>query len=296
MFGFLRRDGNQFLYDTIGTGGTCIPEPINITMFRNFPTFFKRMAILLFSVFLIQCDDEEPQHAAKLNVSLSLFSNAAIQGKITFNEAIARVSQITVSATNPSQDVLTFSKSFSDDQMAIPLLRTNPSEYLIELDARKNKYEPFNITLTLEDDHHSLQFIPAGEDEPAIPDLTDYFQNAKPALMISGRFDNRGKAIPVHVAITDVYPLKVTGSQYGTPQVRLDKENLAELTINPAYLFQNITTLRLESAQKVMHSGQETIFIHPQFNTDLLNELLTRLEDTNNSMALKVSITKSSGD
>lgn len=259
----------------------------------KFPFYAKGLILLFISAFLVQCDKEELDSNGKINSSISLFSNAAIQGKITISDAYLNLERIEVLGTSPTLEVVSFSQNISDNDSRISLTGITPG--LIPITAKRNTYEPFSITLTLHNEPYNLLMESFQGENNTVQETVnfgDFLQNAIPALFIQGKFDNRGKSIPVYIAITDTYPLRVTGKQANTPQVKIDLENRAEVFINPAYLLQNITTQKLEQADKLFHQQQEIIFIHPQFNSELYRSILDRLEDSENSMSLKVTVTK----
>lgn len=252
-------------------------------------SFFRSIAVVFLAFSLFQCSEEEPDNSALINCDLSLFSNAALQGKITLNQAVLNVEQIQFTGTKPSLSIISFSRTIPAEETLVGLIN---NDKMIRIDAERNDYDPLSVTMTLGKDSYALE-VP--NDGSAV-NIDDYMQAATPSLIISGRFDNRGRSIPVHVAFPEVMPLKSIAEQYGSIKVTIDVENLAEIQINTGYLFDAITTQQLEAASKAMHQNQEVIFIHPGYNTGLYNLLLARLEDAQNSVNVKTKVTRSAVD
>ncbi len=253
---------------------------------------FRNLAIAFLAFSFFQCSDDEPDNSALINCDLSLFSNAAMQGKITINQASLNLEQIEVTGTQPSLSIISFSRTIPADESRVDLLSNGNS--IIRLDAAQNDYDPLSLTLTPAGDSYSLD-VQATENGQTV-NIDDYLGSAAPSLLLSGRFDNRGKSIPIHVAFPEVMPLKSIAEQYGSIRVKLDLENLAEIQINSGYLFDGVTTQQLETASKAIHQNQEVIFIHPAFNSGLYDIFLARLEDAQNSMKVKVKVTRSATD
>ncbi len=254
----------------------------------NAPPLFRHLAIALLAATFVQCSQDEPDNKALINCDISLFSNAAMQGKVTINQALINLNQIQVTGTQPSLSTSTFTKALSADDGIFDLM--DPNSPSIRVDAERNDYDPLSLTLTLGSDSNSPQI------ENTAPNIESYLQSAKPAFLISARFDNRGRAIPIYVAFPAVSPLKSMAEQYGSVRVKIDVENVAEIQLNPGHLFDGLTTQQLEGATKATYQNQEVIFIHPNFNGALYDILLSRLEDAPNSMKVKVKVTRSLED
>jgi hypothetical protein len=254
----------------------------------NASPLFRNLAIVLLAVSFFSCSKDEPDNSALINCDLSLFSNAAMQGRITINQAVINLEQIQVTGTQPSLSTVSFSRSIPADESLIQLINSNS---IIRVDAERNNYDPLSLTLTFRTDSQDLQVETTETGITA--NLDSYMQAAKPSFFLNARFDNRGRSIPVYVAFPDVMPLKSIAEQYGSIEVKIDLENLAEVQINTGYIFDGISTQQLESASRAMHQNQEVIFIHPAFNSGLYTALLDRLEDAQNAVKVKVKVTRS---
>lgn len=243
-------------------------------------------------LFFAQCGPEDPETNGKINTSITLFSNAALQGKVTVNQAFLNVSQVSVSGTAPTQDVLTFSRKLSGDDAWIPLLSKDHKP--LEITGKINDYDPFNVTMSLAPETSGPVVT---EDESGITaNLDEYLPVARPALLLIGKFDNRGRSMPLIIAVTDVFPLTTAGVQYGSPRVHVDLENKLEIQISTGHLFSDITTTALENAQRVTYQGQEAIFIHPLVNSNLYASIEKSFEEANASVIAKITVTKSRQD
>ena len=243
-------------------------------------------------LFFAQCGPEEPETNGKINTTITLFSNAALQGKITVNQAFLNVSQVAVNGTAPTQDVLTFSRKLSGDDAWLSLL--NKDQKPLEIVGKINDYDPFNVTLTLTSDTSTPVIT---EDESGISaNLDEYLPTARPSLLLVGKFDNRGRSMPLIIAVNDVFPLTTAGVQYGSPQVRVDLENRLDIQISTTHIFSGVTTTALENAQRVNYQGQEAIFIHPLVNSGIYTSIEKSLEEASSSVIAKITVTKSRQD
>ena len=260
-----------------------------MSMEFNASPLFRFLAIVLVAISFIGCSKEESDNSALINADLSLFSNAAMQGKITINQAVVNVEQIQVTGTQPSLSTVTFTRDVPDAESMIELINNDKS--IVRVDAERNDYDPLTVTLTLGKDSHDL--VVETTENGITTNIDSYLQQAKPSFLLNARFDNRGRSIPIYVAFPDVMPLKSIAEQYGSVQVKIDVENLAEIQINPGYIFDGISTQQLESAAKAISQNQEVIFIHPAFSSDLYLAMLNRLEEAQNSMKVKVRVTRS---
>ena len=188
--------------------------------------------------------------------------------------------------------MLTFSRKLSGDDAWLPLL--SKDQKLLEIVGKINDYDPFNVTLSLISETSGPTVT---TDESGISaNLDEYLPIARPSMLLIGKFDNRGRSMPLIVAVTDVFPLTTAGVQYGSPQVHIDLENRLEIQINTGHLFSDITATALENAQRVMHQGQEAIFIHPLVNGNLHASIEKNMEEAGSSVIAKITVTKSRQD
>jgi hypothetical protein len=281
-------DGNIFIKGMLYLRISDSHLPFMSMEFKASP-LCRFLAFALVAISFFGCSKDEPDNSAVINAELSLFSNAAMQGKITINQAVVNVEQIQITGTQPSLSTITFTHAVPDAESMIELINSDKS--IVRVDAERNDYDPLTVTLTLRKDSHELAVETT--ENGVTTNIDSYLQQAQPSFLLNARFDNRGRSVPVYIAFPDVMPLKSIAEQYGSVQVKIDVENLAEIQINPGYLFDGISTQQLESAAKATHQNQEVIFIHPEFNSSLYTTMLSRLEEAQNSMKVKVRVTRS---
>ena len=229
--------------------------------------------IVALALVSFQCSEEKEDASGELQSTLRLSSNAAMQGKLTIQTSSARLTELKYTGTPPSQDVETYIQTLNGAEEAIPLTGLDADP--IKMSALKSRYEPFIATLTFYSDDYSVKF-----NTDNIPDLADYFANAKPALSIQGTFHNRGKNMKVFVSVSDITTLNIAAKQYDSPEIEVGDVNKAEIFFNPMVWFEGITTEAIESAPRVIYNNEEVVFIHRQFNGTLYKRIQDNIEDS----------------
>ena len=111
-------------------------------------------------------------------------------------------------------------------------------------------------------------------------DIDHFFQNAKPAMVIIGTYQNNAKILKVIFAVDGIEKFTLAGKQNSTSTIILNKQNTAEITFNPQHWFESITPADLESASIQTYREQQVVFIHKDFNTHLFEALAPRIEES----------------
>lgn len=244
-----------------------------------------RGLLFLFSIVLFsQCDKEEPSTEASIETSMELFSNTAMQGKLTIEGATVQALQVDMVAKRTDGNQLTFSQSNSSDDKTINLVGGSSP---FRLPAQQGKYDPIQVSLTFQADPYELVVTPGSNENPPSVDFGSFLQNAKPSMMFNGTFNNRGQSTTVYVALNIPDRLRIDATQLGSTLVALGRENRARFVIDPSYLLQGITIQTLESADSFDYNGEKIILIHERFNVDIYEDIFDRLLD---SSAIRVDI------
>jgi hypothetical protein len=236
------------------------------------------LTLLCVALLFIQCDKDEPSLEATLETTIGLTSNAAAQGKLTIENASIRIAQIEVVAegTDGNQTRVTAENPEANN---IITLTGGENSTPFNFDVKIGKYDPVTLYLTSEEDPYTLSF-PTGPG--GAPDFADFLANASPSIVFSGTFTNRGESIRVYVGLDVTNRLTFPAFYRGTPQVSFAANNRAKISIDPTYILLPLSTQRLEDATTFDYQGQKTIFIHPQFNTDIYIDIEERMFDTRN--------------
>ena len=260
-------------------------------MITTKPSIIRGLSILVLAAMLFNCGEENDKvENGQIDTRISLFSTAAMQGRLTINDAVLNLSRIEFEATSLNKNTIRSSKDLENSEQVFALAG-NMNNNEIVLEAKIDRYNPLSLTLIPTPDQYTLEVTEI--DGIKTFDYTDFKNNAKPALLVSGKFENRGESTPVIIAIDNISPLEVFATQNAEPVIEISVGNLAEVTLNPAVWFEEITTQKLEAAERITVQGQEIIFIHNKFNTDLYNDIVFQLETPEKSMNFYMTITKS---
>jgi hypothetical protein len=266
-------------------------------MMALLPGLYRGLTFLFILSFLVGCDLEEQTTSSEIDCNLSLSHNTAMAGKLTIDYAALSLTQIDIHATQPDGSIQTFTKTIPVEQEKFILTSNNLAEG-VTIEAKQGDYDPMEMTMLLkkEEDYH-LKYLVAEDSvinkDDGIAniiriDFADFLLNSKSAFVLSGRIDEQGKDILMYVAINSVNHLNVDATQTEKPGVHLGLENKARLTIDPAVLLTDITTAKLDAADRVVHEGQEIIFIHSNFNSRLHRSIVQQFEDPDNAIKLQV--------
>jgi hypothetical protein len=244
-------------------------------MTRTFPCITRGLACLLVLAFFAQCEKEDPSTEAAIETTLALQTNAALQGKLTVEQAYVHAIQIDMVAKRTDGSQFTFSASNPEEDKKVRLQASGTTPFNIP--AQQGKYDPIDVTVTLQEDVVELSVTPGAEGAPPVVDYAAFLANAKPSIAFSGKFNNRGQSTRVYIALNIGDRLHMQATQLGKSTVALSKENRAKFTVDPAWILQDITTAEIESAISFEYLGEKTILIHQDFNADLYEQIVERL-------------------
>lgn len=237
-----------------------------------------RGVILLFVIALFtQCDKDEPSTEASIETTMALHTNAAMQGKLTIEQAFVHPLQIDFTAKRTDGNQLIFSYTNVAEDKRIRLVGAGAADALFSIPAQQGKYDPIDINLTFQQDPYQLIVTPGSDGSPAVVNYAEFLTQAKPSMAFAGKFNNRGQSIRVYVALNIADRIRTQGSQLGKPAVALAKENRANFSFDPSYILQDLTVADLENAIAFDHLGEKTVLIHQDFNEDLYEVILDRL-------------------
>jgi len=259
-------------------------------MKTNMSFVLRGLCIIALAGVLFSCGEENDKvENGKITTTISLFTNAALQGRLTIDDAMLNLSRIEFEATSLGKNTIRSSKDFENSEQTFALTEKMKSNGFVT-EAKIDRYNPFSFTLTSIPDSYNLEILETNGIKTF--DFDAFKNNAKPALLVTGKFDNRGASTPIIIAIDAISPLEVFATQNGEPLIEVNVENLAEINLNPAVWFENISTQKFETAETITVQGRETIFIHSKFNTELYDDIMLQLETPEKSMTLTMTITK----
>ncbi len=111
-------------------------------------------------------------------------------------------------------------------------------------------------------------------------DLADFFQNARPGLLVIATYQNDGKPIKLIFVGDGIERLAVPARQNDSPQIILTGKGAADITLDPRRWFSSITPADLDAAIIQQYQGQPVIFIHSDFNSDLYSAVLPHIQES----------------
>jgi hypothetical protein len=206
---------------------------------------------------------------------MEITTNAAMQGKLTIEQSFLYPLQIDIVAKRTDGNQFTFSQANTEDDKKVYLTGMNKAPF--EIPAQQGKYDPIDITLTVQPDPYELIITPGTDGNPDVVDYADFLANAKPSLFFSGKFNNRGQNTKVVVSINISDRIRVQATQFGKPAIALSKQNRAKFTVDPSHILQDLTVQALESAVIFDYLGEPTILIHRDFNPALYDDVIDRM-------------------
>ena len=223
------------------------------------------MLLLVIALFT-QCDKDEPSTEASIETTMALHTNAAMQGKLTIEQAYIHPLQIDLTAKRTDGNQLTFSHTNDAEDKKVRLVGSGATEALFSIPAQQGKYDPIDINITLQQDPYQLIVTPGSDGSPAVVDYAEFLAQAKPSMAFAGKFNNRGQSTRVYVALNIGDRIRTQGTQLGKSAVALAKENRANFSFDPAYILQDLTVAHLENAIAFDYLGERTVLIHQEFN------------------------------
>lgn len=145
---------------------------------------------------------------------------------------------------------------------------------------KKNKNRDRDKGNDEDDDEEDEDDGRTGNTGRQIADLTHFFQNAKPGMVVMGTCENNGRIINIVFVAAGVEQITIPARQNGSFSIALKEKNSAAITFNPEVWFDGLTPADIESAQIQNYQQQEVLFIHPDFNSNLFQVLAPRLEQS----------------
>ena len=109
-------------------------------------------------------------------------------------------------------------------------------------------------------------------------DLDDFFQNAKPGMVVLATYMNNGKIINIVFVGSGIGELTIRAKQNDSFAISLSEQNSAEITFDPAHWFDSLTPALIESADIQIYQQQNIVLIHENFNSTLYKEISSRIE------------------
>ena len=109
-------------------------------------------------------------------------------------------------------------------------------------------------------------------------DLGHFFQNAKPALVVFATYNNNSQPLKVIFAVTSLEKFTVHATQEGRENVVITIKNFGRTMFDPEQWFNVLSSADIESASRLTYQGQNVLFIHKEYNSNLYEALLSRLE------------------
>lgn len=109
-------------------------------------------------------------------------------------------------------------------------------------------------------------------------DLDHFFQNAKPAMVVFGLYQNNGVIVNIIFAASGIEKFTLRAKQNDSFTISLDEQNTAEISFDPQRWFETLTPADIESASIQTYQQQKVLFIHKDFNTGLFQSLVSRIE------------------
>jgi hypothetical protein len=244
-------------------------------MLINSTSVLRGLISLIVLGLFAQCEKDEPSTEASIESTMELTTNAAMQGKLTIEQSFIQPLQIELVAKRTDGNQFTFSQTNAEEDKKVRLTGTNKAPF--DIPAQQGKYDPIDITLTVQPDPYELIITPGAEGSPDIVDYPDFLANANPSLFFSGKFNNRGQNTKVVISIDISDRIRVQATQLSKSAVALSKQNRVKFTVDPSHILQDLTVHSLESAVIFDHLGEPTILIHRDFNSLLYDDVIDRM-------------------
>ena len=248
-----------------------------IRMIMKSPSITRGLLLLFVIALFTQCEKDEPSTEASIETTMALYTNAAMQGKLTIEQAFIQPLQIDFIGKRTDGNQFIFQYQNTSEDKRIRLVGSGTTDPVFSIPAQQGKYDPLEINITLQQDPYQLVVTPGTEGNPPVVDYAAFLANAQPSMVFSGKFNNRGQSVRVYVALNIADRIRTQGMQLGKSPVALSKENRASFAFDPAYILQDLTVADLESAVSFNHLGEKTILIHQDFNEDLYEVIVDRL-------------------
>jgi hypothetical protein len=255
-------------------------------MIKKSPSAKRGVLLLFVAILFAQCEKDDPSTEATIDPTMEVFTNSAVQGKLTIEQAYVQPLQLDFLAKRTDGNQFTFSQENSQEDKKVRLISPDGTPFSIP--AQQGKYDPIEVTMTLQEDPYILKVTPGTDGNPPTVDYADFLANAKPSFVFSGKFTNRGESTRVYIALNIAEKLRINATQAGTTAVSLSKVNRAKFVFDPAFMLQDITTQDLESSVSFDYLGEKTILIHQAFNSGLYDDIIDRIFESAGAMKVEM--------
>ncbi|HEY9487349.1 MAG TPA: hypothetical protein VIQ51_03410 [Chryseosolibacter sp.] len=146
-----------------------------------------------------------------------------------------------------------------------------------EKDKNKNKDKKKNKDRNDDDDGRKY-----GAEDIMTVDLDNFFQNAKPGIVIFGTYDSNGKNLDIIFVVSGVEKISVRAKQNDCFNLELSSQNFAVVTFDLEHLFAGLSPTDIESAPTQLYHGRPLLFIHRDVNSPLFDLFISRLAESAN--------------
>jgi hypothetical protein len=282
----------QQVYSTIHAGRfhrLCKEALKFIYMIIEIPSMTRGLVLLFVIAIFTQCEKEEPSTEASIEATVALYTNAAMQGKLTIEQAYIHPLQIDFTAKRTDGNQFTFAYTNTSEDKKVRLVGSTTAETLFTIPAQQGRFDPIDVMITLQQDPYQLVVTPGIDGNPPTVDYAEFLANAKPSMSFAGKFNNRGQSTRVYIALNIADRIRTQATQLGKSPVALSKENRANFSFDPSVILQDLVTADLENAISFEYLGEQTVLIHQDFNSDLYEMIVDRLFD-NQTEAVKINM------
>jgi len=224
-----------------------------------------RNAILLGLTFVFlfpSCKKNIFNKTSILTLNISLTESPNSNEYLKFNNGFISVSELKINGSREEGEHLSLSKRYKDN--TIINLENHSEKELDVFSIPQGLYNDLSTILVIKSDDTNSQFSVEGT-----------------YLLFDSTSFSR-KEIPILVNISFDQEIEMQGVKSGEDFIVIDakKSTVANITFNPSYWFEPVTTYLLDNAEISLINKQSSIVISPIQNTKIYNLIINRIQES----------------
>jgi hypothetical protein len=240
----------------------------------------KTLFAACFVVFVMgSCSKDELTKPATVTCEFYAQTDDVMEGNLTIERLNLNLSEIDISGRRTGDDDMFFTRRFNAENGYFILSDVNTTSTVLQIP--QGTYETLVFYTTLREEEYEFEYGTSGGDDDETSDLAEYIENARPGILLIGRYVNGAENFPVVIALNDdIRRLALDATQSGLPTVTLEKgvPALGTVTFDVSYWFTSITAAMMESAVKFPLNGEGAVVISEDYNELIHDQIAGRIE------------------
>ncbi len=258
-------------------------------------TLITVVALLIF-ISTWSCEKGEYTLPADFRLGMSISDKQAMGGALTIDLIKIKLNAIDIQGYRETGGNVFLTRSFKKGQTFT--IRANAKNEILNFDIPQGVYKPlyFSLVFQHDDDEDDLiedieewyEDVLEGDDPEELEEdlgsiIEDYLDDIEPSILVQGRFKSNKINVRLILLVNDPMTFRILlKNRSGQEEVILekDRENTAELILDPSYWFSVITPELMNRAYLGREDGITYLFLSKYVNSNIYHAVFNRMEES----------------